>query len=393
MPAPDLPLARFRVLDLTVARAGPTAVRQLADWGADVVRIEPPRETGGVSDTRRDGSDHQNLHRNKRCLTLDLKSEEGQTILRRLVAGADVVVENFRAPVKARLGIDYASLREIQPRIVLASISGFGQEGPYRERPGVDQIAQGIGGLMSITGRPGDGPLRVGTAISDLAAGLYLAFGILVALLERERSGEGQWVHTSLLESMIGMLDFQAARWLVESEVPGQAGNDHPTLTPMGTFETADGSLNLAASSSRMFRSLCGAIGAPELADRPEYHDVRSRTAHRVALNAEIAERLRRRPTSEWVETLNAAGIPAGPVLSVDQTFADPQVQALGIATPVEHPRLGTIRLVGQPLHLERTPWRMRGAAHDRGADSEELLREIGIEPTEIARLRETGVI
>ncbi len=250
------------VLDLTVARAGPTAVRQLADWGAEVIRIEPAGAHDDVTGGRRHGSDFQNLHRNKRCITLDLKQPRGREIFLALARSADVVVENFRADVKHRLGIDYDSVRAVNPRIVYGSISGFGQDGPYRDRPGVDQIAQGLGGLMSVTGLPGQGPVRVGVAISDLAAGLYLACGILVALHERARSGEGQWVTTSLLEALIGMLDFQAARFLVEGEVAGQAGNHHPTLAPMGVFPTADGHINIAASSGAQFRSLLEALGA-----------------------------------------------------------------------------------------------------------------------------------
>ena len=258
----ELPLADLVVLDLTVARAGPTAVRQLADWGAEVIRIEPAGAHDDVTGGRRHGSDFQNLHRNKRCITLDLKQPRGREIFLALARRADVVVENFRADVKHRLGVDYESVRAVNPRIVYGSISGFGQDGPYRDRPGVDQIAQGLGGLMSVTGLPGQGPVRVGVAISDLAAGLYLACGILVALHERARSGEGQWVTTSLLEALIGMLDFQAARFLVEGEVAGQAGNHHPTLAPMGVFPTADGHINIAATSGHAVPCAARSVGA-----------------------------------------------------------------------------------------------------------------------------------
>jgi len=387
------PLSSITVLDLTVARAGPTAVRQLADWGADVIRIEAPGRKDDVAGNRRHGSDFQNLHRNKRCITLNLKKDEGREIFYKLVGRADVVVENFRAAVKHRLRVDYETLRKVNPKIICASISGFGQDGPYRDRPGVDQIAQGLSGLMSVTGHPGQGPVRVGIAISDLAAGLYLAFGIMTALFERQQSGEGQWVHTSLIEALIGMLDFQAARYLIEGEVPGQAGNNHPTIGPMGTFATADGHINLAASSNRQFRSFCVAIGAETLLDRPEYSKTADRIAHRELLDREIAAYLLKRTSAEWIVSLNEAGVPCGPINTVEEAFADPQVRHLGIATPIEHPVLGTIRLVGQPVHLERTPQRMRCAAPEKGEHTEEVLRAAGYDAEARRGLKERGVI
>lgn len=392
MTSSTLPLSRFRVIDLTVARAGPTAVRQLADWGADVIHIDPPRIDRDVTGERQ-GFDFQNLHRNKRSLTLNLKTDEGREILLKLAKDADVVVENFRPGVKHRLGIDYEALRAVNPRIVYGSISGFGQDGPYRDRPGVDQIAQGLGGLMSVTGLPGQGPVRVGVPISDLAAGIYLAFGILAALIEREESGEGQWVHTSLLEAQIAMLDLQAARWLIDGEVPPQAGNHHPTLIPMGVFPTADGHINIAAPTNRMFQIFCETAGAEDLARKPEYADPEQRSRNRDALNAEIGEYTKRRGSAEWIRVLNAAGIPCGPINSVDQTFADPQVRHLGMATPVEHPVLGTLKLVDQPVKLTRTPQRMRRAAPDQGEHTDEILSELGYDGEAIARLREQHIV
>src|SRR5947199_4804565 len=324
-------LARFTVLDLTRVRAGPTAVRQLADWGANVIKVELPEHLDGgeALGGARHGPDFQNLHRNKRGITLDLKSPEGTATFRRLAAKADVVVENFRPDVKTRLGIDYPALSKINPRLVYASISGFGQDGPYRDRPGVDQIAQGLGGLMSITGEPGRGPMRVGIPIADLSAGLFCALGILVALLEREVSGKGQEVTTSLLESQIFMLDFQASRWLNAGEVPKQAGNNHPTTIPTGVFKTSDGHINVAAVGGALWERLCRALGAEALMQRPEYATAADRLRNRDALNAELETFLATRSNAEWLDRLNEAGVPCGPIHSIDQVFADPQVSHL----------------------------------------------------------------
>ncbi len=334
-----MPLSRFTVLDLTRVRAGPTAVRQLADWGATVIKVETPPAPGsgeGMGGPR-DGPDFQNLHRNKRSLTLDLKSPEGIEIFRKLVRQADVLVENYRPDVKTRLGIDYAALEPLNPRLVYASISGFGQTGPYRDRPGFDQIAQGMGGLMSITGLPGQGPVRVGIPIADLSAGIFCAVGILVALLEREVSGKGQWVQSSLLAAQIAMLDFQAARWLIAGEVPQQAGNDHPTSIPTGVFKTRDGHINIASAGDEIFRRLCRALDRPELADHPDYRAAAARSKNRRALNAAIEAITSGRDSAEWIERFNEAGVPAGPIYAINEVFADPQVKHLGIAQAVEH--------------------------------------------------------
>src|SRR6202163_4558019 len=340
-------LARFKVLDLTRVRAGPTAARQLADWGADVIKIELPRgldesDMGGP----RHGPDFQNLHRNKRSLTLNLKEADGIAIFKRMVETADVVIENYRPDVKFRLGIDYESIRAINKRIVYGSISGFGEDGPYRERPGFDQIAQGMGGLMSITGLPGQGPVRVGIPVADLGAGIFCAMGILIALLEREVSGEGQWVQSSLLQAQISLLDFQAARWLIRKEVPGQAGNDHPTSIPTGVFPTSDGHLNIAAAGQHIYRRLCEALNAPQLLGDPDYATDALRSKNRVGLNKAIADITRHKSSAEWIGILNGAGVPCGPIYRMDEVFADPQVRHLGMAAKVHSPKLGDIEVV-----------------------------------------------
>jgi formyl-CoA transferase len=386
-----LPLQGYRVIDLTRARAGPTAVRQLADMGASVVKVEARELVEGDSTAL--GFDFLNLHRNKRSMTLDLKHPRGLEVLRRLVRDADVLVENFRPDVKDRLGIDYETLSRLNPRLVYGSISGFGQTGPYRDRPGYDQIAQGMGGLMSITGLPGQGPVRVGIPVADLAAGIFLAQGILVALLERERSGRGQWVHTSLLQAMITMLDFQAARWLIDGEIPPQAGNDHPTGIPTGVFTTADGHINIAASGQVMYRRLCEAIDARHLIDDPRFRTLADRSRNRKAMNAELDKILVGRPSAEWIEILNRAGVPSGPILNVKQVFENEQVRHLGMAQPVRHPERGEIRVQALPVALSRTPGAVRMPAPTHGEHTDEILGELGYSREEIAGLRKDGAV
>jgi formyl-CoA transferase len=381
--------SHLRILDLTRVRAGPTCVRQFADFGADVISVESPdsEEHGGA----RDGSDFQNLHRNTRSITLNLKAPEGKAVFMKLVARADVVVENYRPDVKYRLGIDYESLKAVNPRVILASISGFGQDGPYFERPGFDQIAQGMSGLMSVTGFADGGPVRVGAAVTDVAGGLYAALGIMTALIERERSGVGQWVQSSLLQAGIGLLDFQAARYTMSGEVAPRMGNDHPTFVPTSAYRTADGYLNVAAAGATMWQRLCEAIGRADLLEHPDYKTGSGRLKHRDAVNAELEKTLRTRASAEWVDLLNAAGVASGPIYTMDQVFADPQVRHLGAAAEVEHPRLGRIGLVNQVVKLSRTPAALVSATPDRGQHTREVLRELGYDDAGIDALHASG--
>lgn len=394
---PHLPaspaLARFRVIDLTQVRAGPTACRQLADWGADVIQVQMPEHMRG-DDTLggQDGSDYQYTHRNKRSITLNLKEPEGIAVLKRLIGTADVVVENFRPDVKFRLGIDYETLSTDQPRLIYASISGFGQSGPLAQRPGFDQIAQGMGGLMSVTGLPGEGPMRVGIPIADLCAGIFAAQGILVALLEREASGRGQWLHTSLLESMVYMMDFQTARWLIDGEVPSQAGNFHPTSIPTGVYKARDGYMNIAVFGSKIWERFCDILGAPEWVTDPRYHDKMGRSVNRDALNGEINRRLAAQDRAYWVERFNAGGVACGLINNVKEMFEEPQIRHLGMVKDVVSAHHGPQRLVGQPVQLERTPSTIARAAPKRGEHSAEILRELGLAEDEMKQLKEQGV-
>jgi formyl-CoA transferase len=370
-------------------------VRQLADWGANVIKIETPPhlEKGEGPGGPRSNADFQNLHRNKRSITLDLKSQQGIAAFRRMVEKADVVVENYRPDVKDRLGIDYESLKAINKRIILASISGFGQDGPYRDRPGFDQIAQGMGGLMSITGLPGQGPVRVGVPIADLSAGLFCALGILTALLEREVSGEGQWVSTSLLQAQIFMLDFQAARWLQMQEVAKQAGNNHPTSIPTGVFKTKDGYINIASTGQVMWERLCQSIGAPELVDHPDYKTGALRSKNRDALNAEIDKRTAGKTSAEWIDAFNKAGVPCGPIYNIDQMFADPQVKHLGIAQSAKRPDGSDETFVGQPFTLSRTGNKIVATPPEIGQHTDEVLKEFGFADNEIAALHQAKAV
>ena len=392
MPASSA-LSRFRVIDLTQVRAGPTACRQLADWGADVIQVQMPEHMRG-DDTLggQDGSDYQYTHRNKRSITLNLKEPEGIAILKRLIASADVVVENFRPDVKSRLGIDYDTLSKDHPGLVYASISGFGQTGPLAQRPGFDQIAQGMSGLMSVTGKAGDGPMRVGIPIADLCAGVFAAQGVLVALLERETSGKGQWLHTSLLESMVYMMDFQNSRWLIDGDIPTQAGNYHPTSIPTGVYKAKDGYMNIAVFGSKIWERFCDILGAPEWVTDERYKDKQGRSINRDSINAEINRRLAAQDCAYWVERFNEGGVACGLINDVKSVFEEPQVQHLGIVKDVVSIHHGPQKMVGQPVQLQRTPSTIVRSAPKRGEHSEEILKEIGLEASELASLKSKGV-
>ena len=388
-------LEGLTVIDLSRVRAGPSAVRPLADWGANVIKIEPPLgyDKGEDFGGSRYGSDFQNLQRNKRSLSLNLKSSDGVKILKRLIKDADVVVENFRPNVKTKLAIDYISMEKINPRLIYASISGFGQSGPYSSLPGFDQIAQGMGGIMSVTGLPGQGPVRAGIPVADLSAGLYCALGIMIALYERQKSGKGQWVSVSLLEAQIAMLDFQAARYLMEREVAGQAGNDHPTMAPMGAFKTADGYINIASAGNAMWKRLCKALDLIKLVKNPDFKDDNSRVKNRKKLNNLLNTVLASDSSAVWIKKLNTVSVPCGPIYSIDEVFSDPQVKHAGMAQSVKHKKLGNINLVGQPVTLSRTPSRLSTAAPEKGEHADEILKEYGYDPETIAKFKREGTV
>ena len=385
-------LDHITVLDLTRVRSGPTCVRQLADWGANVIKIETPSSEGSDMGGTRDSSDFQNLQRNKRSMVLDLKSDEGRSIFLKMAETADVIVENYRPDVKHRLGIDYETIKAFNRGIVYASISGFGQDGPLSKRPGFDQIAQGMGGLMSITGAPGAGPMRVGIPIADLTAGGFAAQGVLLALIGKQKTGEGQWVQTSLLQAQIAMLDFQATRWLMDSHVPAQAGNNHPTSIPTGVFETSDGFINIAVAGQHIWLRFRDELGDPRL-DDADFATPDARSKNRDRLGELIDENFKGDSSANWIKRLNKVGVPSGEINTIDKVFALDQVEHLGIARDMHSTQRGDVQVVGQPIIMSGADPSIRRSPPNKGEHSAEILEEFGYSDAEIKVFADKGVI
>lgn len=392
------PLSQITIIDASRVRAGPTAIRLFADMGARVIKIEIPDGAPGGDDMigarEHDRADFENLHRNKESLTLNLKEAEGREIFFQLIREADVFIENYRPDVKFKLGIDYETLKAVNPTLVYASISGFGQDGPYSKRPGFDSIAQGMGGLMAVTGKQGEGPMRVGIPLADLCAGHFCAQGILAALLERSFSGEGQWVQTSLLESQIAMLDFQAAKWLIDKQVPVQTGNEHPLTVPTGVYKTSDGYLNLAAIGQTMWVRLCQVLDIEYLVTEPGLENDVARVRNRDRVNSVLDEIFATATTAEWIDRLNVAGVPCGPIYSVDKMFDDPQVQHLDITWTLPHPERGDMELIGTPIRMSRFPRPEHPQpAPEKGEHTDSILQELGLSTDRIAELKERHIV
>ena len=378
------------VLDMTHMRAGPVCVRQLADWGANVIKVDRPGDPPDFAG-RQEG-DFQNKHRNKRSIAINMKSEEGRAAFHRMVKKADVVVENFRPDIKDRLGFDYETLRKINPRIVLSSISAFGQDGPYKDRVGVDQIIQGMSGLMSVNGIPGSGPLRVGIPIVDICTGLYAAIGITTALLERERSGEGQWVQTSLIECMMFFLDIQAARYVADGIVGKQVGNEHPTGVPTNAYKTKDGYINLAPPPA-MWGRVCKAIGREDLIKHPDYATREVRRKRREEINGIFQAFTLQHDSATLLELFQKADVPCGPIYDIAEAYDDPQAKHLGLTQSVVGESGKEIRLPRQPFTLSRTPSKLASRTPKFAEHTDEILAEFGFGESEIASLRASAAI
>ena len=390
----DAPLSGIRVLDLTRYLAGPFATMLLADYGADVVKVESPKgREFRAPGARRDSYFFLSSNRNKRSLTLDVKERAGQRCFLRMLSEVDVVVENFRPGVMQALGLGAESLLERNPRLVYCGISGFGATGPYRDRPGFDQIAQGMSGFMSLTGTEESGPTRAGIAIGDLLGGLFAAHGIQLALLARGRTGKGQVVDTSLLESMIGVLSWGAGMFFEAGEAPGPAGQHHPLSAPYGRFRARDAHLNIAAGSEAMWEKLASALGHPEWVRDERFHGPAERVANREDLTRVIEEALSREDVPHWVTVLNRVGVPCGPVLDLAQVFSDPQVLFRQMLVEMPHPEVGTFRTTGLPVKLSHTPGAIARPPPLHGEHSDEILEEFGFSPEEVRVLRDEGAV
>ncbi|SFM42671.1 CaiB/BaiF CoA transferase family protein [Marinobacter pelagius] len=403
------PLSHLRVLDLSRVLAGPWAGQILGDLGAEVIKIERP---GTGDDTRSwgppylqgaDGNTELSAYfltanRNKQSLAVDIAHPEGQALVRKLVAESDVVLENFKVGGLKRYGLDYDSLRRINPKLIYCSITGFGQDGPYAARPGYDFLIQAMGGLMSITGQPdgepGAGPMKVGVALTDIMTGLYATIGVLAALSHRDRTGEGQYVEAALLDVQVACLANQAMNYLTTGKAPARMGNAHPNIVPYQDFPTADGNMVLTVGNDQQFARLCDVLGHPEWASDERFATNRARVANRKELIPKLRQATVMRSTREWVAILEQAGVPCGPVNTLGQVFEDPQVLARGMRQTVTHPSLGEVPTVGNPIKLKLTPVDYRTAPPLLGEQSEQVLQRVaGLSPGEIEALRERGVI
>jgi crotonobetainyl-CoA:carnitine CoA-transferase CaiB-like acyl-CoA transferase len=378
------------VLDLTHARAGPVCVRQLGDWGANVIRIERPGDPADFAG--RHEADFQNKHRNKRGMAINLRGAQGRAVLHRLAERADVIVENFRPDVKHRLGFDYETLKAKNSALIYASISAFGQDGPYKDRPGVDQVVQGMSGLMSVTGEPGRGPMRVGIPISDIVTGLYAAMGILTALVERQRSGLGQWVQASLIESQTFMLDLQAAAYLVNGKVPRQAGNEHPSGPPTNAYKTRDGYVNVAPLPA-MWPRFCKAIGKEEWITHPDYATREARRARRKEIAAEVADVIAQFDSATLMAKLETAQVPCGPIYTIEEAYNDPQARHMQLTQTVTATDGHEMTLPRQPFTLSRTPSKLAVRTPEFAEHTDEILGEFGYSVEEIKALRAQGAV
>src|SRR5271156_3702304 len=404
------PLGHVRVLELSRVLAGPWAAQTLADLGATVIKVEKP---GAGDDTRTyappyavtsDGAQSSesayflSTNRGKRSVTIDFLQPEGQKLVRALAAKSDVVIENFKVDGLAKYGLDYSSLHALNPGLVYCSITGFGQTGPYRHRPGYDFMIQGIGGLMSITGepdqRPGGGPIKVGVAVADIFTGLYATIAILGALAHRDRTGAGQYIDLALLDTQVAVLANQAMNYLVTGVAPQRLGNAHPNIVPYQVFAASDGHIIVAVGNENQFARMCEVIGRPDLASDARFASNASRVHNREELVAILQGIFVTRTMRDWLQALERAGVPCGPINTVADVFADPQVQARGLKLDLPHPSIGSVPSVANPIKYSATPIDYRSAPPMLGADTDEILREmLGVTPAEIARLRKSGVV
>jgi crotonobetainyl-CoA:carnitine CoA-transferase CaiB-like acyl-CoA transferase len=391
------PLDGIRVVDLSRYLSGPTATMLLADMGADVVKVEtlpngdPARESGPFQGA--ESVYYMASNRNKKSLAVDLRDPRGRDIVHRLVARADVFVQNFKPGTIEKMGFGYGELSVLNPRLVYCSISGFGAVGAGRDLPGFDQSAQAMSGLMSVTGTNHTGPLRVGIAIGDSSAGVFAALGIVVALYERVQTGRGQLVETSLMESLLSLMSYQAQKWLSLGVIPPRDGNDHPLMFPQGTFQAADGPITLASGSEAMWRRLCEVIGAAELAEDERFHDNASRMHNRIELRKLLEARLRLRPAADWLETINAAGIPAAPIYTVEQALTSEIATDLDMVGEVTHPTLGELKVLGRPVKVGRRDGWLHSAPPLLGQDTFDICRDLGMSSNELEQLAAEGVL